>query len=60
MDPLSLKLMEFMPLPNAQPADPFTNSLNFISLAVTPVKQGVTTVRVDHCFSECLLCLERP
>lgn len=52
MDPVSLKVLEYMPLPNARPQDPVTNALNFISLAVTPVNQGVTNIRVDHRFSE--------
>ncbi len=52
MDPVSLKVLEYMPLPNARPQDPVTNALNFISLAVTPVNQGVTNIRMDHRFSE--------
>ncbi len=50
-DPLSLRVLEFMPLPNAAPQDPITNSLNFLSLASTPVDQGVTNIRADHRFS---------
>ncbi len=51
-DALSLRVMEFMPKPNAMPEDPLTDSLNFISLAATPVRQGVTNVRIDHRFSD--------
>ncbi|MBI3683437.1 MAG: carboxypeptidase regulatory-like domain-containing protein [Acidobacteria bacterium] len=52
MDAVSLKVLEFMPKPNATPEDPLTNSLNFLSLAATPVNQGVTNLRADHRFSE--------
>ncbi len=51
MDPASLKVLEYMPKPNALPEDPLTNSLNFLSLAATPVNQGVTNLRLDHRFS---------
>ncbi|MGH9671615.1 MAG: carboxypeptidase regulatory-like domain-containing protein [Bryobacteraceae bacterium] len=51
MDAVSLKVLEFMPAPNAIPEDTLTNSLNFLSLAATPVDQGVTSVRLDHRFS---------
>ncbi len=52
MDPLSLKVLEYMPKPNKEPEDRLTNALNFISLASTPVNQGVTNIRVDHRFSD--------
>lgn len=52
MDPVSLKVLEFMPKANAIPEVALTNSLNFISLAATPVDQGVTSVRIDHRFSD--------
>ncbi|MEK7404191.1 MAG: TonB-dependent receptor [Acidobacteriota bacterium] len=51
-DPLSLKILEFMPKPNVEPEDRLTNALNFLSLASTPVNQGVTNIRVDHRFSD--------
>jgi hypothetical protein len=51
-DPAALKILEYMPLPNARPEDPLTNSLNFISLAATPVNQGVFNIRLDHRFSD--------
>ncbi|MBM3744850.1 MAG: hypothetical protein FJW34_03515 [Acidobacteria bacterium] len=52
MDALSLKVLEFMPRPNVEPEDRLTNALNFLSLASTPVNQGVTNLRLDHRFSE--------
>jgi hypothetical protein len=52
MDPLSLKVMEWIPLPNATPINQFTNSNNFYSLAVQPSNQGVTNMRGDHRFSD--------
>jgi hypothetical protein len=52
MDPLSLRVLEFMPLPNATPINQFTNQNNFYSLAVQPSNQGITNIRVDHRFSE--------
>lgn len=52
MDAVSLKVLEFMPLPNTTPEDRLTNALNFLSLASTPVNQGVTNIRFDHRFSE--------
>ena len=51
-DPLSLRVLEYMPKPNTTPDNPLTNSLNFLSMAVTPVDQGVTNIRVDHRFSD--------
>ena len=52
MDPLSLKVMDFIPLPNATPINQFTNQNNFYSLAVQPSNQGVTNMRVDHRFND--------
>ncbi len=52
MDPVSLKVLEFMPTPNTPPDDPLTNLNNFLSLAATPVNQGVTNIRIDHRFSD--------
>jgi hypothetical protein len=52
MDPLSLKVLDFIPLPNATPINQFTNTNNFYSLAVQPSDQGVTNIRVDHRFTD--------
>jgi hypothetical protein len=52
LDPLSLRVLEFMPLPNQTPNNPFTNSQNFLSLATSGLDQDVTSVRIDHRFSD--------
>lgn len=52
MDPLSLKVLEFMPLPNQRPTNEFTNSLNFLSLQSSPMDQGVLNLRGDHRFTD--------
>lgn len=51
-DALSLKVLEFMPLPNTPPLNTFTNTNNFYSLAVQPSNQGVTNMRFDHRISD--------
>ena len=52
IDPLSQRVLEFIPLPNATPINQFTNQNNFYSLAVQPSNQGVTNMRVDHRINE--------
>ncbi len=52
IDPLSRKVLEYMPLPNATPASTYTNENNFYSQAIQPSNQGVTNIRVDHRFSD--------
>ncbi|MGH9657739.1 MAG: TonB-dependent receptor domain-containing protein, partial [Bryobacteraceae bacterium] len=52
MDPLSLRVLEHMPLPNVAPNNVFTNSNNFLGLASSPSDQGVTNIRIDHRFSD--------
>jgi len=47
-DPLSLRVLQFMPLPNSTPLNSYTNTNNFYSLAVQPSNQGVTNLRFDH------------
>lgn len=51
-DALALRVLPYMPLPNATPTDRFTNSNNFVSLAKSTSDQTVTTTRLDHRFSE--------
>jgi outer membrane receptor protein involved in Fe transport len=51
-DPLSLRVLEFMPLPNQPPNNPFTNADNFLSLAASSYDQGVTNIRIDHRLSD--------
>ncbi len=52
IDPLSLRVLEYMPLPNATPVSAYTNENNFYSQAVQPSNQGVTNIRVDHRFRD--------
>ena len=52
IDPLSLRVLEMHPLPNATPDDPFTNLNNFLALPSNATDQGVTSVRIDHRFSD--------
>ncbi len=52
MDPLSLRVLEYMPIPNATPINQYTNQNNFYSLAVQPSNQGVTNIRLDHRISD--------
>jgi len=52
LDPLSVKLLAYQPQPNATPTDAFTFSNNFIALVPSLSDQGVTTVRIDHRFSD--------
>ena len=47
-DPLALRVLAYMPLPNATPTDALTNANNFISLAKSTSDQAVFTGRVDH------------
>ena len=51
-DPLSERVLAFMPLANQAASDPFTNSLNFLGLASSPSDQGVTNIRFDHRFTD--------
>jgi len=51
-DPVSVKLLEFMPMPNVPPINIYTNTNNFLSLAPAPVLQGNTQIKVDHRFSQ--------
>ena len=54
-DPLSLKVLGYMPMPNATPptaANLITNSNNFLSEASSPIDQDVIAARVDHRFSD--------
>lgn len=51
-DPLALKVLQYQPLPNATPTDPFTNANNFISLAKSVSDQTAVSNRIDHRISE--------
>ncbi|MEX2263391.1 MAG: hypothetical protein WD696_15645 [Bryobacteraceae bacterium] len=52
IDPLSARVLAFHPLPNATPTDPFTFANNFIALVPSSSDQGVSTMRIDHRFSD--------
>lgn len=52
MDPLALRVLEFMPTPNVTPDNPFTNLNNYLALPGSPTNQGVTNIRIDHRFSD--------
>lgn len=52
MDPLSLRVLAFHPLPNATPDNASTNLNNFVSVPSTSTDQGVTNIRIDHRFSD--------
>ncbi len=48
MDPLSLRVLAFMPVPNAIPTNVNTNANNLVSLVGSLSDQGVINTRVDH------------
>jgi hypothetical protein len=50
-DALSLRVLEYMPLPNVAPNNAFTNANNYLSLQPFPIDQFQATSRVDHHFS---------
>jgi hypothetical protein len=52
MDPLSLRLLEYLPLPNVAPNNQFTNANNYLTLVGFPIDQSQTSVRIDHNFSD--------
>jgi hypothetical protein len=52
LDPLSARVLAFMPAANATPTDPFTNANNFVSLAQSTSDQLTSTNRLDHRFTE--------
>lgn len=51
-DPLSVRVLQYHPAPNATPTDPITNVNNFISLAKSTSDQTVVTNRLDHRFGD--------
>ncbi|MBI2685512.1 MAG: TonB-dependent receptor [Acidobacteria bacterium] len=52
MDPVSLKINDFYPLPNRTPTNAFTNANNFINVASEVKSMRQYTGRVDHRFSD--------
>lgn len=51
-DPLSLRVLEYMPRPNVAPNNPFTNANNYLSLQPFPIDQFQLTTRIDHKLGE--------
>lgn len=52
MDALSLKLLQYLPLPNVAPTNAFTNANNYLTLVGFPIDQAQTSVRIDHNIGE--------
>lgn len=52
IDPLSLRVLEYMPLPNQTANVPLNNTNNFLSQATSGLVQSSTSIRVDHRFSD--------
>ncbi len=52
MDPVSLKVLGYLPLPNVAPNNPYTNANNYLSLQSYPINQDDLTIRIDHNFSD--------
>lgn len=52
IDPLSQRLLQYLPLPNVAPNNQFTNANNYLSLIGFPIDQFQSSVRIDHNFSE--------
>ena len=52
IDPLSARVLQFHPMPNATPTYPYTFANNFVALFPSSTHQGVRTSRVDHRFTE--------
>jgi len=48
MDPVSLKVLTYMPLPNVAPNNAFTNNNNYLSLQSYPIDQDNLCLRIDH------------
>jgi hypothetical protein len=54
VDPLSLSVLKYMPLPNATPptaANLLTNSNNYLAEVPSPIDQDVIAIRIDHRFN---------
>ena len=52
LDALSLRVMEYLPLPNATPDNALTNVNNYLSLEPFPTDQATLSMRLDHRFSD--------
>jgi hypothetical protein len=52
LDPVSLKVNEYYPLPNRTPANALTNASNFLNVASEVKSMRQYTARIDHRFSD--------
>ncbi len=52
MDPVALKILPYIPLPNVEPNNQFTNANNYLSLQSFPIDQDDLSVRIDHNISD--------
>ncbi|MEX2262350.1 MAG: TonB-dependent receptor [Bryobacteraceae bacterium] len=52
IDPVSRNMLQFFPLPNRAPSDPFTNSNNFIGDNGEILSMRQFTTRIDHRFGD--------
>jgi len=52
LDPVSVKFLSYLPLPNRTPSNSFTQSNNFIGLAPAHLHMNQYMIKVDHHFSE--------
>lgn len=52
IDPVSKNYLQFYPLPNRAPSDPYSNANNFISVNGEAREQQQYTARMDHHFSD--------
>ncbi len=48
LDPLSQKILQYMPLPNTPPSNAFTNTNNFVGTAPSTIFQDAIAIRGDH------------
>ncbi|MEO6724937.1 MAG: carboxypeptidase-like regulatory domain-containing protein [Blastocatellia bacterium] len=52
LDALSLRILQYLPLPNVAPNNAFTNANNYLSLIGFPTDQFQTSLRIDHNIGE--------
>ena len=52
IDPLALRLLQYLPEPNVAPNNQFTNANNYLTLVGFPIDQGQLSLRLDHNFSD--------
>lgn len=52
MDPLSLRVLDYIPLPNTTPQVELTNSLNYLFMGSSPTDDDSMNLRVDQRFTD--------